>query len=63
VANREAITRPSGRGKKGEAVWQSINDRLLVKKQRQIVSMVVYQDTLLLVQATRLTFFEDEPAE
>ncbi len=61
MANREAITRPSGRGKKGEVVWQSIDDRLLVIKQRQHVSMVAYQDSPLRVQASRLTFFEDEP--
>ncbi len=61
MANTEAMTRPSGRGKKSEAVWQSIDDRLLVTKQHQNLLMVAYQDSPLLVQASRLTFFEDEP--
>src|SRR6266568_3611345 len=55
------MTRPSGRGKKSEAVWQSIDDRLLVTKQHQNLLRVAYQDSLLLVQASRLTYFGEEP--
>ena len=56
------MTSPSGRGKKREVVFrQSIDDILLATKQRQNVSMVVYQDSILLVEASRLTFFNGEP--
>ena len=56
------MTRPSGRGKKGEVISkQSIDDMLLATKRRQNVSMVVYQDSPLLVEASRLTFFKGEP--
>jgi succinyl-CoA synthetase beta subunit len=62
VSESDAMTRPSGRGKKGEVVSrQSIDDVLLVTKQHQNVSIAVYQSSTLLVEASRLTFFEDEP--
>ncbi len=62
VWERDTMTRSSGRGKKGEVVSrQFIDDVLLVTKQYQIVSMIVYQSGLLAVEASRLTFFKDEP--
>jgi len=56
------MTRPSGRGKKGEVVSrQSIDDMLLAIKQRRNVSMIVYKDDTLFVEASKLTFFNGEP--
>jgi hypothetical protein len=56
------MTRPSGRGKKGEEVSRPpIDDILLATKQHQNVSIAVYQSNSLLVEASRLTFFKEEP--
>jgi hypothetical protein len=50
------MTRPSGRGKKGEVVSRpTIDDVLLATKQHQNVSIALYQRSTLLVEATKLT--------